>query len=75
MSDITYNLIRLTSNGETPSHVVLTQLTAEPRVRPIDEFLYNGPRATIQALKDCFNVIFTYIRFNISENILSINNL
>lgn len=46
---------RLTSNGETPSPVVLTQLTAEPRVQLIDEFLYNGPRATIQALKDCFN--------------------
>jgi hypothetical protein len=43
---------------ETPSPLTLTQLSVESRVEPVDDFLYNTPRMTLQALKDATNVSF-----------------
>ncbi|GAU21859.1 hypothetical protein TSUD_33550 [Trifolium subterraneum] len=37
---------------ETLSPMPLTQFNAEVRVQPIDEFLYNTPRITLQGLKE-----------------------
>jgi hypothetical protein len=34
----------------------LTQFNAEVRVQPIDEFLYNTPRITLQGLKEATSV-------------------
>ncbi|GAU29146.1 hypothetical protein TSUD_59130 [Trifolium subterraneum] len=42
----------LTDAIETLSPLPLTQLNAEARVQPVDEFLYNTPRITLQGLKD-----------------------
>ncbi|CAJ2640094.1 unnamed protein product [Trifolium pratense] len=40
---------------ESPSPMTLTQITAEPGVSPLDEFLFNSPRITLQAMKDATN--------------------
>ncbi|KAK2448822.1 hypothetical protein QL285_008069 [Trifolium repens] len=48
----------LTDGVETPSPLTLTQLSVESRVEPVDNFLYNTPRMTLQALKDAINVRF-----------------
>ncbi|GAU46337.1 hypothetical protein TSUD_401960 [Trifolium subterraneum] len=37
---------------ESPSPITLTQIQAEPAVRPVEEFLFNTPRTTLQGLKD-----------------------
>ncbi|XP_045833252.1 uncharacterized protein LOC123924414 [Trifolium pratense] len=37
---------------ESPSPMTLTQISVEPPVRPIDEFIFNTPRMTLQGLKD-----------------------
>ncbi|CAJ2647809.1 unnamed protein product [Trifolium pratense] len=37
---------------ESPSPMTLTQIAVEPPVRPIDEFIFNTPRMTLQGLKD-----------------------
>ncbi|MCH79892.1 replication protein A 70 kDa dna-binding subunit [Trifolium medium] len=37
---------------ESPSPMTLTQIHAESSVRPVDEFLFNTPRMTLQGLKD-----------------------
>ncbi|GAU12842.1 hypothetical protein TSUD_73290 [Trifolium subterraneum] len=37
---------------ETPSPMTLTQINLESRVEPIDDFLYNTPRITLQSLSD-----------------------
>ncbi|CAJ2632415.1 unnamed protein product [Trifolium pratense] len=37
---------------ESPSPMTLTQIHVEPNVSPVDEFLFNTPRMTLQALKD-----------------------
>jgi hypothetical protein len=46
----------LTDAVETPSPLTLTQLFVESRVEPVDDFLYNTPRMTLQDLKDATNV-------------------
>ncbi|CAJ2636536.1 unnamed protein product [Trifolium pratense] len=51
------NVISLEADGqsgsdENPSPLTFTQLSNEPTVTPLDEFLYNTPRATLQDLKD-----------------------
>ncbi|WJX67554.1 hypothetical protein P8452_52010 [Trifolium repens] len=43
---------RLPESQETPSPLTLTQLNVETQVQPIDEFLFNTPRSTLQALKE-----------------------
>ncbi|PNX95898.1 replication factor A protein [Trifolium pratense] len=45
----------LADSVETPSPLTLTQLSVESSVRPLDEFLYNTPRITLQGLKDTTN--------------------
>ncbi|WJX51760.1 hypothetical protein P8452_37926 [Trifolium repens] len=41
---------------ETPTPLTLTQLNVETQVIPVDEFLFNTPRSTLQALKDATTV-------------------
>ncbi|MCI30949.1 ATP-dependent DNA helicase PIF1, partial [Trifolium medium] len=43
---------RIADNMDTPSPMTLTQLASDVRVSPLDEFLYNTPRSTIQGIKD-----------------------
>ncbi|CAJ2635731.1 unnamed protein product [Trifolium pratense] len=43
---------RIADITDTPSPMTLTQLAPDVRVSPLDEFLYNTPRSTIQGLKD-----------------------
>ncbi|WJX72177.1 hypothetical protein P8452_56082 [Trifolium repens] len=45
----------LTDAVETPSPLTMTQLSVESRVEPVDDFLYNTLRMTLQALKDATN--------------------
>ncbi|GAU46750.1 hypothetical protein TSUD_402760 [Trifolium subterraneum] len=37
---------------ESPSPMTLTQISVEPAVSPVDEFLFNTPRMTLQGIKD-----------------------
>jgi hypothetical protein len=63
---------------ETPSPLTLTQLSVESRVEPVDDFLYNTPRMTLQALKDATNVRVCPYYFGdhliFSNHILSVLN-
>ncbi|XP_045831094.1 replication protein A 70 kDa DNA-binding subunit A-like [Trifolium pratense] len=43
---------RCVGSDENPSPLTFTQLSNEPTVTPLDEFLYNTPKATLQDLKD-----------------------
>ncbi|MCH85949.1 replication protein A 70 kDa dna-binding subunit, partial [Trifolium medium] len=51
---------------DTPSPMTLTQLSVESRVEPIEEFLYNTPRITLQSLRDAtsgsFHVVAATIK-------------
>ncbi|PNY08630.1 replication factor A protein [Trifolium pratense] len=42
----------LNGSEETPSPLTFTQLTVESSVQPLDEFVYNTPRITLQGLRD-----------------------
>ncbi|PNX92168.1 replication factor A protein [Trifolium pratense] len=42
----------ISDSDENPSPLTFTQLSNEPTVSPLDEFLYNTPRATLQDLRD-----------------------
>ncbi|WJX79767.1 hypothetical protein P8452_62855 [Trifolium repens] len=42
---------------ETLTPLTLTQLNVETQVLPVDEFLFNTPRSTLQALKDATTII------------------
>jgi hypothetical protein len=50
------NFCSLADNVDTPSPMALTQIGVESRVEPIDEFLHNTPRITLQSLKDAGSV-------------------
>jgi hypothetical protein len=56
-------IIRLPESQETPSPLTLTQLNVETQVQPIDEFLFNTPRSTLQALKEATIVMILYMFF------------
>jgi hypothetical protein len=56
-------IIRLPESQETPSPLTLTQLNVETQVQPIDEFLFNIPRSTLQALKEATTVMVLYMFF------------
>lgn len=43
-------IYRMIENDDTPSP--LTQLAVEPSIDPLQDFLFNTPRITIQGLKD-----------------------
>ncbi|WJX38470.1 hypothetical protein P8452_26131 [Trifolium repens] len=43
---------RQLETNETPTPGTLTQINVESQVQPMDEFLFNTPRSTLQALKE-----------------------
>ncbi|KAK2435994.1 replication protein A 70 kDa DNA-binding subunit E [Trifolium repens] len=51
--DVTSLRSRMVQNLDTPSPLILTQIIAQPRVDPLQEFLYSTPRNTIQGLLNC----------------------
>jgi hypothetical protein len=46
----------LAENVDTPSPLALTQIGCESRIEPIDEFLHNTRRITLQCLRDAGSV-------------------
>jgi hypothetical protein len=54
--DVTSLRSRMVQNLDTPSPLILTQIIAQPRVDPLQEFLYSTPRNTIQGLLNCEEV-------------------
>ncbi|KAK2457830.1 replication protein A 70 kDa DNA-binding subunit E [Trifolium repens] len=42
---------------ETPTPGTLTQINVESQVQPMDEFLFNTPRSTLQALKEATTAV------------------
>jgi hypothetical protein len=48
--------ISLPESVENPSPITLTQIQMEPVVSPMDEFVFNTPRITLQELKDSTTV-------------------
>ncbi|MCH86666.1 replication protein A 70 kDa dna-binding subunit, partial [Trifolium medium] len=45
----------VSDSDENPSPLSFTQLSVESSIQPLDEFLYNTPRITLQGLKDATN--------------------
>jgi hypothetical protein len=50
------NNCSLAENVDNPSPLALTQIGCEARVEPIDEFLKNTRRSTLQCLRDAGSV-------------------
>jgi hypothetical protein len=51
-------IIRQLETFEPPTPGTLTQINVESQVQPMDEFLFNTPRSTLQALKEATTVNF-----------------
>jgi len=63
-------IYRMIENDDTPSP--LTQLPVEPSIDPLQDFLFNTPRTTIQGLKDSQQVYHNHF---ITTSFLNLNTL